>query len=573
MGASGVFRLFLSFLSKVVSGAYKRKSSGATSCYGGDLLTQLNEDVLYRILEQVAVLSRHGHPGTLKTISTTCKRVRSCCLPLLFHTCCVWSSYKVNLPPEAIRPYVRHVRVINLFYSIDNLYACGYFHQDDMLIGQKYVVMDDPSQFGLELDFFPALETVSFASAAGGVPWYAIKKCLDHPTVTSISIGENSTWMCAPPPIPSDIPPHGCRLTHLSYTPSQWRETESVDYRTDLRPIYALESSYLRTLVLAMSNTAESLTLPAETAPLVEMANMDWPRLHTLSLIGRYARPDQCDIIPLLLLRMPNLRFLSINVMQCEGMWRPPLLRGLPDTSYCLRSLTVSYPAPDDPIFSYIGDGLTFLSLRDSPRYYFQKRYGYRILPAIFPILSASECLVILKRLSAPQLSVLELVYQADTAEDELLQYLPKAFPLLQELELHRYKALPEENVPYLHIARTLTAVKYLRALYLNLDITGSPLRPTWVCKDLDSDCGEQRDDWGVEIVEVLRTRETFEYVALLLHSRRAGFWALYRPPWCRHVRRIQYDSPYRLDSDAFVYGRRIGFRRVPLAMAPPALS
>ncbi|EIW53500.1 uncharacterized protein TRAVEDRAFT_31624, partial [Trametes versicolor FP-101664 SS1] len=412
-------------------------------------LTQLNEDVLYRILEQVAVLSRHGHPGTLKTISTTCKRVRSCCLPLLFHTCCVWSSYKVNLPPQAIRPYVRHVRVINLFYSIDNLYACGYFHQDDMLIGQKYVVMDDPSQFGLELDFFPTLETVSFASAAGGVPWYAIKKCLDHPTVTSISIGENSTWMCAPPPIPSDIPPHGCRLTHLSYTSSQWRETESVEHRTDLRPIYALESSYLRALVLAMPNTAESLTLPAETAPLVEMANMDWPRLHTLSLIGRYTHPDQSDIIPLLLLRMPNLRSLSINVMQCKGMWRPRLLRGLPDTSYSLRSLTVSYPAPDDPIFSYVGDGLTSLSLRDSPRYYFQKRYGYRILPAIFPILSASECLVILKRLSAPQLSVLELVYQADTAEDELLQYLPKAFPLLQELELHRYKALPEENVPY----------------------------------------------------------------------------------------------------------------------------
>ncbi|EIW53499.1 uncharacterized protein TRAVEDRAFT_52629 [Trametes versicolor FP-101664 SS1] len=416
-----------------------------------------------------------------------------------------------------------------------------------MLVDRKYVVTDDPSQFGLELDFLPALEMVSFASAAGGVPWYAIKKCLEHPTVTSISIGNNSTWMCAPPPTPADIPPHGSRLTHLSYTPSQWRETESVEHRTDLQLMYALESSYLRALVLSMSTTAESLTLPAETAPLLEMASMDWPRLHTLSLVGRYTHPNQGDIVPLLLLRMPNLRSLSVQVIQCEGTQRPPLLKELPDTNYCLRSLTISYPNTEDPIFSCIGDGLTSLSLRDSPRYYFHSRYGQRDLPGVFPILKASECLTIIKRISAPRLLVLELVYKGDAAENELLQHLSRAFPLLEELELHRYKAQPEENVPYLHIARTLTAVKYLHALYLNLDImAGDPRSPTWESDDLDNECAEQRDEWGQEIAAVLQTRETFQYVALLLHLHSAGDWALYRPPWCRHARRIDFFSPYK---------------------------
>ncbi|OJT02131.1 hypothetical protein TRAPUB_7426 [Trametes pubescens] len=467
-----------------------------------------------------------------------------------------------------------------LYYSIEDLYACGYLHQDNMPISGKYTVTDDPCHFGLEMDFFPALESVTFGIAAGGVPWYAIKKCLEHPTVTSISIGQNSTWMCAPPPIPSDIPPHVYGLTKLSYTPSQWRETGSVERRTDLRPTYALESSYLRALVLTMSHTAESLTLPAETAPLSEMANMDWPRLHTLSLVGRYTHPDQCRIVPLLLLRMPNLRSLSIQVMECEGMWRPPLLKQLPETGFRLRSLTVSYPNPEDPIFSYVGDDLTSLSLRDSPRHYFQSRYVYRALPAIYPILSASECLAILKRISAPRLLFLELVYQTDAAEDELLQYLPHAFPLLEELELHRYKVHRKDTVPYLHIARTLTAVKYLRALYLNLDITGSPMCPSWIQDGLDNKCADRRDEWGLEIVDVLQAAELgrFEYVAVLLHSRSAGYCAMYRPSWWRD-RRVDYDSPYTMyavrspsgranadrlhrDSDAFVLGRRPGFSR-----------
>lgn len=353
----------------------------------------------------------------------------------------------------------RHLQYLHCFSSTDELSACGYYEAGEpMPIADFCDIPPAQPPFGLELDYLPAVRSIAFHEALGGVPWSAIMRCLAHPTIMAISFDKGSMWRCVPPPTVLDLPLRNCRLIELSYTPPEWRETERVVRRTDLHRTYALESSYLHALVLAISDTVESLTLPVETAPLLEMAAMDWPRLHTLSLVGRYTHPEQCRAIALLLPRAPHLRSLSIKVMQAEGMRRPALLKTPPDTSYNLRSLTVSYPDPNDPIFSYIGDGLTHLSLRDSPRHYFKSRYSPRCLPAAFPILAASECLAILKRISAPRLTALELVYEADGAEEELLRRLPRVFPLLQDVELHRYKASPEDDVPYVSPLRLLLA-------------------------------------------------------------------------------------------------------------------
>lgn len=349
------------------------------------------------------------------------------------------------------------MRYICVFYTQEELFACGYLHPDTKIIVNPHAVQVkpsvtsrfDPSLFAPELDYFPAVQSVTFEKAPGGVPWLAIKRCLDIPTLTSLSFSEDAMWMHGASPTPSDLMPYGRQLTKFAYTPSQWRETERQMRRMTLPQTYTLESNYLRAFVLSMSESAESLTLPVETAPLTEMAAMDWPRLRMLSLVGRYTHPDQCRAISLLLSRAPNMHSLSIQVMQREGTRRPLLLQTAPENGYHLRSLKVSYPNPDDPIFSCIGDDLTSLALRDSPRHYYQDRYHSAYLLAMSPILTSSECLAILKRISGPRLSVLELVYEADAAEDELLQYLPQAFPLLQELELHRYRASPDEDVPH----------------------------------------------------------------------------------------------------------------------------
>ncbi|OJT10635.1 hypothetical protein TRAPUB_12855, partial [Trametes pubescens] len=384
--------------------------------------------------------------------------------------------------------------------------------------------------FGVDLCYFPAVQSVVFDNVPGGVPWQAIMRCLKHPGVTSLSFGKKSTWTSASLHIPSNLSLPSPQLTKFAYNPSQWRTVEITGERISPEAVYALESSYLRALVLPMSAIAESLTLPVETAPLLEMAATDWPRLRTLALTGLYTHPDQCRAIPFLLLRMPNLRSLSIEVAQLPEMLRPHLLKEPSRNLYHLRSLTISYPNPDDPIFSCLGDGLTALSLRDAPRHCFHERYT----PSPFstsPILTSSECLTILKRISAPVLSVLELVYHADAAEDELLQYLSRTLPLLQELEIHRYKAYPNESVPYLHIARTLSSIKYLHALYLNLDIRDG-LHAPWRVPAATRQWENARDARGLELLAILQTGAYFEYVALFLRTKGACTWTLYRPEW-----------------------------------------
>lgn len=223
----------------------------------------------------------------------------------------------------------------------------------------------------------------------------------------------------------------------------------------DLQVTYALESSFLLALVLNMSGTAESLSLPVEAAPLLQMAAIEWPRLHTLSLTGEYMDPEQPRILPLLLSRAPNLRTLSVRVAQRDGTLCPPLLKEPLAGGFRVRSLTVAYPDPDDAIFASLTDELTSLSLRDSPRYYLHHLHSKWTPLRLAPLLSSSQCLTILKRFSAPHLSALELTYWADGAEDELLRYIQRAFPLLSQLELHRYRVSKGDDIPYVSMPKS----------------------------------------------------------------------------------------------------------------------
>ncbi|EIW53487.1 uncharacterized protein TRAVEDRAFT_74794 [Trametes versicolor FP-101664 SS1] len=494
-------------------------------------LENLIPDVVHRILQEMTALRNDAEDDehSIKNLSCTSRRMRSHCMPILFRSC-YGSADCSTVPPVSIRSFVRNI-VYNFVIHDPRTYWIYEGQHCPPPTSHSLEYPEDLPLFGMDLCYFPAVQSVTFDNVPEGVPWSAIMRCLKHPGITSLSFRKRSTWTSASSEIPSDLSLHIPQLTRFAYTPSQWREAEIVEQRASLQDVYATESSYLRALVLPMSAMAESLTLPVETAPLLEMAARDWPRLRTLALTGLYTHPDQCRAIPFLLLRMPNLRSLSIEVAQSPRMLRPHLLKVPSHNVYHLRSLTVSYPNPDDPIFSCLGDGLTALSLRDAPRHCFHERFTPASPCSSSPILSSSECLTILKRISAPSLSVLELVYHADAVEEELLQYLTRTFPLLQELELHRYKAFPDESVPYLHIARTLSSVKYLRALYLNLDIRDGPYKPWYVSSAL-LQWEKARNARGRELLGILQTGAYFEYVALLLHTMLDCTWTLYRPEW-----------------------------------------
>ncbi|KAI0698951.1 hypothetical protein C8T65DRAFT_793856 [Cerioporus squamosus] len=88
------------------------------------------------------------------------------------------------------------------------------------------------------------------------------------------------------------------------------------------------------------------------------------------------------------------------------------------------------------------------------------------------PILSSSECLRVLSRMSMPRLEHLELVYEADGLEEDLLVHVASMYPHLQSFELHQYRSASHGSVAlrFDRVSEILSLVKTLRAVYLNLD-------------------------------------------------------------------------------------------------------
>ncbi|KAI0772749.1 hypothetical protein BD413DRAFT_33389 [Trametes elegans] len=290
-----------------------------------------------------------------------------------------------------------------------------------------------------------------------------------------------------------------------------------------------------------MRNTAESLHLPMETAPLAQMAHGVWPRLTTLYLQGFYLQPV-LSTLSSLLAQMPELRTLSVQAAQSPASSRAPILGkdGVLQVAPILCSLTVAYPDPQDAIFSLPSTNLTRLSLRDWPRYYIS-RYSQRcqLLPDswVAPILTATECLHILERMDLPRLQSLEVVYEVDDEDERLLHRISTCYPHLSDLEIHRYRKNDHrEVVPHQHIAHTLGSIPHLRRLRLNLRFPNEPIPFYGV--DLQRRIEKRRVlDWdnhlcglAWEIFDAVgaNTRPDFEHLALLYHDSWENLWVYF---------------------------------------------
>ncbi|KAI0327492.1 hypothetical protein GY45DRAFT_1256905 [Cubamyces sp. BRFM 1775] len=123
----------------------------------------------------------------------------------------------------------------------------------------------------------------------------------------------------------------------------------------------------------------------------------------------------------------------------------------------------------------------------------------------------------------------LELVYEVDTGDDELLHHLSTSYRNLAQLEMYRYRANDADNVPYMSIMTTVSKICSLQTLHLNLDWAGTP--PVH-CKN-----DEQTDSWAIfayeqaqEMLSVLQSCPRFEYVAFLRPRLQCCTWVKYRP-------------------------------------------
>ena len=307
---------------------------------------------------------------------------------------------------------------------------------------------------GAEIDYFPALRSVSFRCTLKLAHMDLMKKCLANNSLLSVEFTPTVRWTGGHPDPRVDSPyPPNISITHLKHAPSVWRETVSGMERRNMSAEIAIESHCLALITLGIAPTAEIIELPMESAPVARMSELAWPRLRELSLTGRYYLRSQSTTLPRLLSRMPDLRKLAIRVAQPHALRLPraPILGHRPSIPVKLpglRTLILAYPDPEDAIFSVSATNISHLSLRDWPRYYFHQDLlsQYDLERWASQLLSSSECLRILQRMSLHYLEKLELVYHADHADEALLHYIASTFPCLAHLELHRYRKGGEVN-------------------------------------------------------------------------------------------------------------------------------
>ncbi|KAF7317874.1 hypothetical protein MKEN_00875300 [Mycena kentingensis (nom. inval.)] len=374
-------------------------------------LNVLNTDCFQLIIDELGVRA-------LCNLSLVNRRVRELVLPRLFYACRIYAGE----PAEAPLVAMEHARM--LAYDGRN---------------RRHVSLSLP-----ELHSFPLVRKINFRGFQGGVPWLVIHDALTSGRIQAVLFDSDSQIM-EPDVAPGTLglTPFTNGLTELVYEVDEWRRHKTIRRMRresrDLMYRFEVEAEYLAAVVLGMSHSAESLSLPAQTAPLALMAELTWPRLTRLHLTDEYGDSFDYSILSRLLGNLPALRDLSVVVAQSPASApRVRLLNAPMNGSSNLSSLVVSYPDPDDRIFDISLTQLRSLALRG----YYQLLHGQPVTRWTIPILFSAECLYILSKQTMRQLQELKIVYAASGPDDDaLLRFLPSAFPNLRQLELHRYRA------------------------------------------------------------------------------------------------------------------------------------
>ncbi|KAK0197958.1 hypothetical protein F5146DRAFT_65449 [Armillaria mellea] len=228
----------------------------------------------------------------------------------------------------------------------------------------------------------------------------------------------------------------------------------------------AVETHNLRLLLDANRDSLEILELPGELADGI--LDSPFPSLKELSLFGH---GPNCHTWVSALPTQSHLSKLHIEIASSYSPSQIPIASHLTCSQLSeLRSLTVSNPCPDDPLFRMLPPNLEHLSLISYPDPFMiwwepQSEIPVKILPC-------SAMNAILTTGSFGSLTCLNVAYQweSDRAEITLLNLIARMSPYLEFFELNRYgkKDSPFDIVSSLETS--LRHLKYLSHLRLNLE-------------------------------------------------------------------------------------------------------
>lgn len=286
-----------------------------------------------------------------------------------------------------------------------------------------------------------SLETVKFVDLDKGVPTYFYRALLLAPRLRAIRVSDQSYWPRQGISLPDGTPTDIAQVQELVWTRNVWLSVERHDYLRD-------EMIFFLSFIPRLRPSLRVLHLPVESACYRELLSSPWPFLVELHITGQNTLTylgieiDFCA----LLRNIPTLHLFSFRVPQSTDSPRVTLF---PSSSTpfpvleSLRSLTISYPSPDDNIFDCLPSSMRELRLTDWPPHYIKLDGGdgvdYHGWPS--PILTSSEVLTIFRRLHCPDLESLEVVYEADERDENMLLHMVRAFPALKRIKLFRYQS------------------------------------------------------------------------------------------------------------------------------------
>ncbi len=217
--------------------------------------------------------------------------------------------------------------------------------------------------------------------------------------------------------------------------------------------------------MLSFHASLETLWLPADSAPIRTISQLDWPRLRELRLFGGRWTDPATPIISLFG-HLSHLRLLVLELSEPQGVdaravWPRGVAAVYPWPE--LRCLTLSHPSTDDSVYSHLPRTLERLALRQwehgCMRAWLARRYDGSRLRPVFPLIEAEALACILHQVDAPELRGLEIEYRADDSEANLWREVVARFPHLVLLEIHRY-----------HKTGTTTMHMVSESVYCNAD-------------------------------------------------------------------------------------------------------
>ncbi|KAF8903351.1 hypothetical protein CPB84DRAFT_1728433 [Gymnopilus junonius] len=473
---------------KAANLGFQNNTSGVAS--DKDCLHRLDNDTLLQIFDKLRP------QGYLRSLSVTCKWVRTSCAPTLFSECSVkskeLSSGRSHFLPESLWYYVRTLRLNEYFLRLNASrdWVTGLWgfppaeSREDIKMEKEALALESRAGSFLEeaLKHLPSLHTVivdneSMMATTGpdkaGIPLPVILAILSVPQVQCFKV---SGYLYHPvDPSPARRRLALSNLTSFIYDIPIFR----MQPRT-----FSSEGALLNLIIPALRLSLEKLVLPVENAPLQKMYMEEWPSLRVLTLYGqRRTVVKPCIPYITILARMPKLQSLNLFFanpwnIDPQAIWPQGFSMSFPWPE--LQQLTVTQPHAGDVLWAHLPESLRTLSLRCWPRHWEQEalRRPYRYLSPLHqaevhwhtPLLSSSDMLHILQQCQTPFLDHLDIEYQIDNQEAALLQHISSVFPLLKVLKISRYQHPAIMMLPLTDIVNALVPLKAICTLYLYAD-------------------------------------------------------------------------------------------------------